>query len=47
MTTAQVLQDVDDLLTYQEELLARGLAPGAALVVIGCALGVRMSGRRP
>jgi hypothetical protein len=46
MSTAQVMQDVDDLLAYQEELLARGLPAGATLIVIGCALGVRMSGGR-
>lgn len=46
MSTDQVMQDVDDLLAYQAELLARGMSAGAALVVIGCALGVRMAGGR-
>lgn len=43
-TTAQVMADVEDLLAYRAELLARGVPPGDTLVIIGCALGVRIAG---
>ena len=44
ISVAQIQQDVDDLLAYRAELLARGVPPGDVLVVIGCALGVRIAG---
>jgi hypothetical protein len=35
---------VDKTLATREELLARGLPAGDVLVIIGCALGVQLSG---
>ena len=44
ISVAQIQQDVDDLLASRAELLGRDLPPGDVMVMIGCALGVRMAG---
>jgi hypothetical protein len=42
--TAQIMGIVDKALETKEELLARGESPSDVLVVVGCALGVMLSG---
>jgi hypothetical protein len=42
--TAQIMTTVDQILAAREELLARGLPAGDVLVIVGCALGVQLSG---
>jgi len=44
ISATQIVQDIEDLLSYRDQLLSRGVPPGDVMVIIGCALGIRIAG---
>lgn len=40
----KAMQYAEEILLMRDEFLVRGVPPGDVLVIIGCALGVRMAG---
>lgn len=46
ISSTQAMQFAEELLLMRDELIARGVNPGDVLVIIGCALGVRIAGNK-
>ena len=45
--TSVIMNTVDQLIAYRDELLSRGVPAGDVLVICGCAIGVQIGGTRP